>query len=77
MGRLKGPCKHKSIVSETQNIPSFDVVPTQNPEMRAIFMYLGTGKKPDPNWFKPLSSARTNPFESTGLFDQIGQSLQK
>ena len=73
MGRLKGPCKHKSIVSETQNIPSFDVVPTQNPEMRAIFMYLGTGKKPDPNWFKPLSSARTNPFESTGLFDQIGQ----
>ena len=41
MGRLKGPCKHKSVVSETQNIPSFDVVPTENPEMRALFMYLG------------------------------------
>ena len=41
MGQLKGPCKHKSIVSQTQNISSFDVVPTQNPEMRAVFMYLG------------------------------------
>ena len=71
MGQLKGPCKHKSIVSETQNIASFDVVPTQNPEMRAVFMYLGTGKKQDPNWFKPLSSANTNQFESTGLLDQI------
>ena len=43
MGRLKGPCKHKTVVSETQNIPSFDVVPTENPEMRALFMYLGKG----------------------------------
>ena len=71
MGQLKGPCKHKNIVSETQNIASFDVVPTQNPEMRAVFMFLGTGKKPDPNWFKPLSSAATNQFESTGLLDRI------
>ena len=38
MGQLKGPCKHKSIVSTTQNIPSFDVVPTENPEKRALFM---------------------------------------
>ena len=71
MGQLKGPCKHKSIVSTTQNIPSFDVVPTQNPEMRALFMFLGTGKKPNSNWFKPLSSANTNQLEATGILDRI------
>ena len=60
IGQLKGPCKHKSIVSTTQNIPSFDVVPTQNPEMRALFMYIGTGKKPNLNWFQPLSSSSSN-----------------
>ena len=31
MGQLKGPCKHKSIVSTTQNIPCFYVVPTEMP----------------------------------------------
>ena len=71
MGQLKGPCKHKSIVSTTQNIPSFDVVPTENPEMRALFMYLGTGKKQNPNWFKPLSSAATEQVEPTGILDKI------
>ena len=57
LGQLKGPCKHKAIVSESQHIPCFDVVPIESPEMRAIFMHLGTGRKTDPHWFKPLSSA--------------------
>ena len=71
MGQLKGPCKHKSIVSTTQNIPSFDVVPTGNPEMRALFMFLGTGKKHNPNWFKPLSSADSGQVEPTGILDRV------
>ena len=71
MGQLKGPCKHKSIVSTTQNIPSFDVVPTENPEMRALFMYLGTGKKHNQNWFKPLSSAGTDQVQPTGILEGI------
>ena len=45
LGQVKDPFKHKSIVSTTQIIPSFDVVLTENPEMRAVFMFLGTGKK--------------------------------
>ena len=69
MGQLKGPCKHKSIVSTTQNIPCFDVVPTENPEMRALFMYLGTGKSQNPNWFRPLSSASLDAVHPTGTID--------
>ena len=75
MGQLKGPCKHKSIVSQTQNIPSFDVVPTESPEMRALFMFLGTGKKHNPNWFRPLSSAGTGHVETAGVLDRIEESL--
>ena len=29
MGKLKGPCKHKTIVATTQELPSFDLVPTK------------------------------------------------
>ena len=76
MGQLKGPCKHKSIVNLTQNIPSFDVVPTMNAEMRAVFMFLGTGKKSDPNWFKPLSSADPNPIDPAGVLGMIEPTLQ-
>ena len=71
MGQLKGPCKHKSIVSTTQNIPSFDVVPTESAAMRAIFMFLATGKKPDTNWFKPLSSANVSNVNMSGILDRI------
>ena len=71
LGQLKGPCKHKSIVSTTQNIPSFDVVPTENPEMRAVFMFLGTGKKHNMNWFQPLSSADDGSVLPNGLLDNV------
>lgn len=37
-------------------LPSFDVLPTKNPEMRRMFMYLGTGKTMDMNWFLPLQA---------------------
>ena len=55
-GQLRGPCKHKRIVSVSRMLPSFDVLPTKNPEMRRIFMYLGTGKTMDMNWFLPLQA---------------------
>ena len=54
-GQLKGPCKHKSLVSSTFHLPNFDEVP-ESPEMRANFMYLGTGKQINPQWFSSLQS---------------------
>ena len=54
-GQLKGPCKHKSLVSSTFELPNYDAVP-ESPEMRASFMYLGTGKPINPEWFCPLKS---------------------
>ena len=71
LGQLKGPCKHKNIVSLTQDMPSFDLVPTENPEMRAVYMFLGTGQKPNPNWFKPLSSSSATNVEPVGILEQI------
>ena len=53
-GRLKGPCKHKALVSERFGVECFDVIPSNNPTMRQTFMYLGTGKKMDINWFLGL-----------------------
>ena len=61
-GRNKGPCKHKNIVSTTQELPSFDVVPETNPQMRAIWMYLGTGKQVRMSYFMPLSIPGGNPL---------------
>ena len=53
-GRLCGPCKHKQVLSESRNIPSFDVIPNTSPEMRKMFMFLGTGKMMALDYFLPL-----------------------
>ena len=53
-GKLKGPCKHKKLVSEHFEIECFDVIPSKNPRMRQAFMYLGTGRKMDMDWFLGL-----------------------
>ena len=42
-GMLKGPCKHRTVVSLSQNLPSFDVVPELNPETRKCGCTLGQG----------------------------------
>ena len=65
-GRLKGPCKHRKLVAITQNIPSFDLIPESSPEMRQVWMYLGTGKETPINYFRPLSDpAEDNPNDIT------------
>ena len=53
---LRGPCKHKNIVSVTKNVPSFDVLPTTNPNMRKLFMKLGTGKELPLDYFLPMQA---------------------
>ena len=53
-GRLKGPCKHRKIVSTSQNIPSFDIIPDSSPEMRAIWMKIGNGKETPISYFLPF-----------------------
>ena len=61
-GVNSGPCKHKMLVSHAKNLPSFDVVPTNNPQMRQVFMFLGTGKSVALDWFLPHSQpANTHP----------------
>ena len=55
-GMLKGPCKHRTVVSLSQNLPSFDVVPELNTEMRKMWIYIGTGKHIDHDQFLPLSN---------------------
>ena len=53
-GRLCGPCKHKNVLSHSRNIPSFDVIPEASPQMRKLFMFIGTGKMMALEYFLPL-----------------------
>ena len=57
-GQLLGPCKHKWLVAQVKNVTSFDVVPTESPEMRQIYWYLGTGNVKSLDWFLPLQYER-------------------
>ena len=66
-GQLKGPCKHKQIVSVSKSLPSFDVIPTKSPQMRRIFMYLGTGKTMGMTWFLPLQAEPASPLHDTEI----------
>ena len=76
-GRCSGPCKHKLLVSSYKNISSFDVVPTNDPAMRKLFMYLGTGKKLELDWFKGLNdgaiSESSEPQFSTNASEAFTQ----
>ena len=66
-GRLKGPCKHRKIVASSQNLPSFDVIPNCSPQMRAIWMEIGTGKQTPISYFQPLSDPNGRPCENSRL----------
>ena len=55
-GRLTGPCKHKEIVARSFGIPSFDTIPTDSPNMRQLYMFIGTGQHTPLNWFLPLQA---------------------
>ena len=59
-GFLKGPCKHKGIVSHTFKLRNFETLPQQNEKMRAFYYFLGTGGNRDVSWFRPLNEE--NPF---------------
>ena len=50
-GVLRGPCKHRKLVAQSQNMLSWEA----SPEMRALWMELGTGKKTNLDYFQPLS----------------------
>ena len=61
-GILKGPCKHRKVVATSQNMLSFDIIPESSPEMRSIWMEIGTGRKTPSDYFLPLS----DPSEASG-----------
>ena len=55
-GKLHGPCKHKTVVAQSRNVPSFDVIPTKCSELKQLYMFLGTGKRMKLDWFLPLQA---------------------
>ena len=55
-GRLTGPCKHKDIVAKTKNLPSFDLIPTNSPKMRQMYMFIATGQHMALDWFLGLQA---------------------
>ena len=59
-GFLKGPCKHKGIVSHTFKLRNFETLPQQNEKMRAFYYFLGTGGNRDVSWFRPMEINATN-----------------
>ena len=69
-GRLKGPCKHRAIVSISQHLPSFDLVPEDNPEMRRLWMFIGTGKYVDLDYFLPLSDPKNKDQTTSNATNQ-------
>lgn len=75
-GMLKGPCKHRNIVCTTQNIPSFDVVPEQSPEMRAVWMHIGTGKQTRKSYFMPLSNSNEPTVSLEELCENNGNNIE-
>ena len=64
-GRLRGPCKHKFIVSESFGVACFDVIPSNNPQVREQFMFLGTGKRLDKDWFLPIQDNDSSHHQCT------------
>ena len=43
-GMLRGPCKHNQIVATHFTLISSDLIPEQDPRVRAFHRYLATGK---------------------------------
>ena len=72
VGVTRGPCKHKMLVSSSKKLPSFDVVPTENPTVTRIFMYIGTGKEVPLEWFLPLQ-ANNNDLNDSPVSDLPSQ----
>ena len=54
-GMLRGPCKYKQIVATHFNLISSDLIPEQDPGVRAFYLYLATGKQQNANWYRPLT----------------------
>ena len=48
-------CKHKQIVATHFNHISSDLIPEQDPRVRAFYHYLVTGKQQNANWYRPLT----------------------
>ena len=69
-GRLAGPCKHKYLVAHTKNVASFDVIPTNSPRMRQIYMYLGTGKHTPLSWFLDKQASLFGENDGTSPADE-------
>ena len=59
-------------MSLSKGVPSFDVIPCENPIMRKCLMFLGTGKHMDLDWFLPLQA---NAVEGQDAFSTLNKDL--
>lgn len=71
VGILHGPCKHKQIVAEHFKIASPDVIPHENPQVRALYYYLATGERKSMTWFRSLKDTESNETESPAIFSSM------
>ena len=60
VGMLHGPCKHKQLVAEHFKIASPDIIPHNNPKVRALYYYLATGEEKDASWFRSLKDVEVD-----------------
>ena len=60
-GMLRGPCKHKQVVSAEFEIATPGVIPSSDSvtdsKLRAFYHFVATGAMKDINWYRPLSNS--------------------
>ena len=55
IGKLRGPCKHKQIVADHFKIACSDLLPENDPKVRAFYHFLATGIHQNSNWYRSLN----------------------
>ncbi|XP_025099422.1 uncharacterized protein LOC112567089 [Pomacea canaliculata] len=68
-GNTGGPCKHQANVIRKFQIRSWNFIPENNPEMRQIICYIGTGQYHASSWFDNLKSDNRSADTKLGEFE--------
>ena len=71
-GMLRGPCKHKQVVAEHFKIVSSDLIPENDPRIRAFYHYLATGTRQNTSQYRQLNQEDLNEDDSSNTADIFG-----
>ena len=69
---LRGPCKHKQAVAEQFKSISADLIPENDPRIRAFYHYLATGTRQNTSWYRQLDQENVNDEDFSGAADVFG-----